>query len=87
MTMYKWSVAVVKELSVSETRKHLLTLVDEVAASKDEVVITKRGKPVARLVPCRPEPRAKKHPLRGKKIWISPDFDEPMDELWEALKE
>jgi prevent-host-death family protein len=80
-------VAVVRELSVSETRRQLLALVDEVAASKHEVVITKRGKPVARLVPCRPAARATKHPLRGKKIWISPDFDEPMDELWEAFKE
>jgi prevent-host-death family protein len=28
-----------------------LALIDQVAESKDEIVITKRGKPVARLVP------------------------------------
>ena len=25
------------------------------------------------------------HPLRGRHVWISPDFDEPDDDLWESL--
>ncbi len=76
----------VREMSVSETRKRLLTLVEEIAGSRDDVVITKRGKPIARLVACAPE-RPKRHPLRGRKIWVSDDFNEPMDDIWEALKD
>lgn len=33
------------------SKQGCLALIDEVAASKPEAVITKRGKPVARLVP------------------------------------
>jgi prevent-host-death family protein len=77
----------VKELSISEARRRLPSLVEEVASSKDEIVITRRGEPLARIVPLAKPKRSRKYPLRGMKIWISDDFDEPMDDLWEALAE
>ena len=43
---------------VTEFRAKCLGLMDEVAESGREIVITKRGRPVARLVPYRRRPRS-----------------------------
>ncbi|MCU0536939.1 MAG: hypothetical protein MUD14_23880 [Hydrococcus sp. Prado102] len=52
------------------------------------VIITRNGVPVARIVPCRTKTSFTAHyPLRGMPIKIADDFDEPMPELWEALGE
>ena len=47
------------------------------AIEGDEVIIARRGQPVARLVPVR-QPR--KLGLDRGKWWISPDFDDPLPE-------
>lgn len=39
------------EISATEFKARCLKLLDEVAATHEPLVITKRGKPVARLVP------------------------------------
>ncbi len=41
----------VKTVAAGEFKQGCLAILDEVASSHREVVITKRGKPVARLVP------------------------------------
>lgn len=76
-----------KQLEVKETDTALATLLDEVTASKSEVVITRNGQPIARLVPCKIASSTPNYPLRGMPIIISEDFDEPMPELWSALGE
>ena len=61
-----------------EAKTHLAALLDRVERG-EEVVITRRGKPVARLVPARS--RAKRVPgtLKGQVV-IADDFDEtPVD--------
>lgn len=45
-----------KPISVSELKTHCLRIVEEVSSARREVVITKRGKRVARLVPIDEEP-------------------------------
>jgi prevent-host-death family protein len=40
-----------RTVPISELKAHCLRLVDEVARRRRELVITKRGKPVARVVP------------------------------------
>ena len=40
-----------RRVSVSELKTHCLRIVQEVATRRHEVVITKRGKRIARLVP------------------------------------
>jgi prevent-host-death family protein len=42
---------VVRTVAISELKAHCLRLVDEVARRRRELIITKRGKPIARLVP------------------------------------
>lgn len=38
-------------VAISELKAHCLRLVDEVARRRSELVVTKRGKPIARVVP------------------------------------
>jgi prevent-host-death family protein len=41
----------VRTVGISELKARCLRLVDEVARRRSELVITKRGKPIARVVP------------------------------------
>lgn len=43
--------------SAAEFKAKCLKLMDEVAKTRKPIIITKRGKPVAKLVPADPEPR------------------------------
>lgn len=75
-------------LNVSQARQQLPTLVDEVSQLGHEVLITRRGQPLAKLVPFQPmEAEKAAHPLRGLPIEIADDFDAPLPELWEALSD
>ncbi len=49
--------AVRREISASDFKARCLALLDEVAETKETLVVTKRGKPVARVVPV-DEPRS-----------------------------
>ena len=47
----------------------------------EEIVISRSGRPIARLIPYdRPSEPRKLGALSGR-IWVSPDFDEPDAEL------
>lgn len=72
-------------IKASEFKAKCLAVLDEVERTQLPVVITKRGKPVAELVPHRPTKRN----LLG--IWkgrgeILGDIISPIDVEWEALK-
>lgn len=64
-----------RTVSVYEAKTSLSKLLTEVEAG-EEVVISRNGRPIARLTPVaqRTEPRLLGD-LAGQ-IWISPDFDE-----------
>ena len=42
-------------VNVAEAKKHLSELLGRVAYGKEQIIITKRGKPMARLVPAEEE--------------------------------
>jgi len=42
------------EVAAGEFKAHCLALLDEVAETGKEIVVTKRGKPVAKVVPIEP---------------------------------
>jgi len=46
-----------RRVSAADFKANCLRLIDEVALQRRPVVITKRGKPVARLVPVEDEPK------------------------------
>jgi len=60
-----------------------LRLMDEVANSGEEIVITKNGRPTARLVPCRKQFRDWFGADRGR-IEILGDIVSPIEVEWEA---
>jgi prevent-host-death family protein len=64
-----------KTVSVHEAKTHLSRLLERVAAG-DEVIISKSGKPVARLIAITSErPKVVLGSDRNK-VQIAPDFDE-----------
>jgi prevent-host-death family protein len=69
-----------KTVNVHEAKTHLSRLLVEVE-NGGEVTIARAGRPVARLVPVGP-PRKRELGLERGQIWISPDFDDPMPDVW-----
>lgn len=77
-----------KYLDISDAQKDLLTLLDEIAVSREEVMITRDGIGVAKILLCeKTKLEANKYPLRGLPIHIADDFDQPLPKLWEAMNE
>ena len=70
-----------KTISVAEAKKHLSELLGRVAYGREQIVITKRGKPMARLVPATEE---SKHLVEAKG-WLNDedDFFEIIDRIVE----
>lgn len=56
-----------------------LAVLDEVERTGREVVVTKRGRPVARVVPLREQAR---RPLEGSLVHEAPDAWAPVDLPW-----
>ena len=72
-----------RTIKAPEFKAHCLRLMEEVARSGEEIAITKRGRPVSRLVPCRDQPEE----LLGADrdiIRIHDDIVGPLDVEWEA---
>ena len=77
-----------KYLDIADAQKDLLMLLDEIAVSREEVMITRDGIGVAMILPFNSvKPGDNPHPLRGMPIHIPEDFDHPDPELWGSLGE
>ncbi len=72
-----------RTMKASEFKAKCLGLMDEVAENGGEIVITKNGKPVSRLVPYREKPVNWFGADRGK-LEILGDIISPIDVEWEA---
>ncbi len=70
-------------MSATEFRAGCYRLMDEVAETGSEIVITKRGRPVARLVPIRRR-RGAPFGLYRDAIRIHGDIGAPIDVEWDA---
>jgi prevent-host-death family protein len=67
-------------VNIHDAKTHLSRLLERVEAG-EEIIIARNGRPIARIVP---EQRTRPPRVPGSpagKIWMSPDFDEPDDEL------
>lgn len=66
--------------------KSQLSRLGKLAWAGEEVIIAKAGEPYLRLEPYRD--RLEKRQLGGLegKIWLSPDFDEPDEELIDLIE-
>ena len=67
------------KLNLYEAKTRLSELVDRAAAG-EEIVIAKAGRPVARLVAMETKPKKRQLGLWRDKVWIGPDFDDPLPE-------
>ncbi len=70
----------VRTIPAGEFKAKCLKLIDEVAETGEEIVVTKRGKIVARLVPPNDESRRS---LAGTIAWEK-DIVSPVDDDWDA---
>lgn len=71
------------KISAGQFKAKCLKLMDEVRDRREEVVITKRGKPVARLVPCDEKPTHLFGCMKGT-VTILGDVVSPTGEKWDG---
>jgi prevent-host-death family protein len=80
--MFMTITAKARRIPAGEFKARCLALLDEVADTGAELVVTKYGRPVARVVPVRP---ADAHPLRGSVLYER-DLVGPLLEDWDLGK-
>jgi prevent-host-death family protein len=74
-----------KTMSAAEFKATCLEVLDRVAETRQGVVVTKRGKPVARVVPLVDRPQQIVGALKGT-VDIRGDIISPVKVPWMALK-
>lgn len=75
-----------KPINIHEAKTHLSRLVERVE-SGEEITLARAGRPVARLVPYRERRDPRRAGLWKGQVSIGPDFDEPLPEFEQALRE
>lgn len=68
-----------KRVAATEFKAHCLAILDEVQATRHAVTVTKRGKPVARVVPVAARGAARS--LEGS-VLEEDDIVSPMHDAW-----
>jgi len=75
-----------QRIAAGEFKAKCLGLLDEVEKTRKEIVITKRGRPVARVVPIdQKKPATTWGRMKGT-IEIVGDIVSPIDEKWDAVE-
>jgi len=85
MTMVFNLGAEMRTIKASEFKAKCLKIMDEVAATREPVVITKNGVAIAKLVPATGKPDTLVGALKGS-ITILGDIISPVDVEWEAMR-
>jgi prevent-host-death family protein len=71
-------------IAAGKFKIHCLKLMDDVRKNHEEIIITKRGKPVARLVPIGDITPAPLFGYLKNSVTISGDIVQPLEESWDA---
>jgi prevent-host-death family protein len=76
-----------RKIAAGEFKARCLTLTEDVRSTREPLIITKRGKPVAKLVPADDTEREFIGRLKGV-IRIVGDIESPIEppEAWDALR-
>jgi prevent-host-death family protein len=72
-------------MSAADFKAKCLDVLDQVAERRESVVVTKRGKPVARVVPIINRPKSLWGAMKGE-LEIRGDIVGPLAVEWEAMK-
>ncbi len=75
----------VRTFTASEFKAKCLKIMDEVAETGERVVITKRGKPVAEVLPARELRKSVFGSMRGSVKYVG-DIISPTGVEWDAMK-
>lgn len=74
-----------KTIQAGKFKAQCLALLDEVAQTHEDLIITKHGKPVAKLVPYDLEKETDSAPLRNLATFVG-DIISPIEDEWEVTK-
>ncbi len=72
------------QIAAGKFKAQCLQIMDKVQREHCSVVITKRGKPCAKLVPAEEEPTPALFGYLGGKLQIEGDIVGPLNEAWDA---
>jgi len=71
-------------IPAGEFKAKCLRLLDEVAAAKEPLIITKHGRPVAQLTPLQDDSAASLFGMMKSTVTYSGDLISPIEADWEA---
>ncbi|MGA1823105.1 MAG: type II toxin-antitoxin system Phd/YefM family antitoxin [bacterium] len=76
-----------KTLAISVFKANALKIIDEVSKFQESVVITKRGKAIAELIPFRASKNEAQPGRLASTLIFEKDIVSPLDsDMWEACK-
>lgn len=75
------------KVAATEFKAHCLSLMERVARTREEIVITKHGRPVARLVPAQAEAPAEVFGFMAGTVTRMGDIVSPVGEQWDAERD
>ncbi|MBW1691639.1 MAG: type II toxin-antitoxin system Phd/YefM family antitoxin [Deltaproteobacteria bacterium] len=74
-------------MGISQFKTHALKILDQVAKSQEGIIITKRGKPLAQIIPYRSSDMNPKPGKLANYLVFEKDIVSPLgEEMWDACK-
>ena len=73
-----------EQIGAGQFKAHCLRLMDQVQQSREEIVITKHGQPVAKLVPVVTDSKASIVGYMRDTVQVTGDIISPGEVVWEA---
>ncbi len=74
-------------MGISQFKAHALKILDQVAKLQESIVITKRGKPIAQVIPYRNSDMNPKPGKLANYLVFEKDIVSPLgEEMWDACK-
>jgi prevent-host-death family protein len=76
-----------KTMGISKFKTHALKILDQVAKLQEGIIITKRGKPLAQVIPFRSENENPKPGKLSDYLVFEKDIVSPLgEEMWDVCK-
>ena len=76
-----------KTIAITKFKTHSLKIIDQVAKTQENIVITKRGKPLAVITPYRNPDTNPRPVILAETLVFEKDIISPLgEETWEACK-
>jgi len=72
-----------KSVAATEFKTHCLALLEEVRQTRQHLLITRHGKPVAEISPYMPKDAEDVNPLKGSVLYEG-DVLSPIDDKWDS---